>query len=43
MKKFSTKLRTLADLEVEMLDGVTENIHFKLPKQLKDFAAVAAQ
>ena len=37
------KLRTLADIEVEMLDGVTENIHFKLPKQLKDFAAVAAQ
>jgi 4-hydroxy-3-methylbut-2-enyl diphosphate reductase len=37
------KLRTLADIEVEMLDGVTENIHFKLPKQLKEFAAAAAQ
>ena len=37
------KLRTLTDIEVEMLDGVTENIHFKLPKQLKDFAAEAAQ
>jgi 4-hydroxy-3-methylbut-2-enyl diphosphate reductase len=37
------KLRTLADIQVEMLDGVTENIHFKLPKQLKEFAAAAAQ
>ena len=37
------KLRTLAAIEVEPLDGVTENIHFKLPKQLKDFAAEAAQ
>jgi 4-hydroxy-3-methylbut-2-enyl diphosphate reductase len=37
------KLRTLADIEVQMLDGVTENIHFKLPRQLKDFAAAAAQ
>ncbi len=37
------KLRTLADIQVEMLDGVTENIHFKLPRQLKDFAAAAAQ
>jgi 4-hydroxy-3-methylbut-2-enyl diphosphate reductase len=36
------KLRTLSDIEVEMLDGVTENIHFKLPKQLKDFATAAA-
>jgi len=37
------KLRTIADIQVQMLDGVTENIHFKLPRQLKDFAAVAAQ
>lgn len=37
------KLRTLDEIEIEALDGVTENIHFKLPKQLKDFAAVAAQ
>jgi len=37
------KLRTLADIEVQMLDGVTENIHFKLPRQLKDVAAAAAQ
>ena len=36
------KLRTLATIEVEMLDGVTENIHFKLPKQLKDFATATA-
>ena len=36
------KLRTLSDIEVEMLDGVTENIHFKLPKQLKDFATATA-
>jgi len=37
------KLRTLAEIEVVPLDGVTENIHFKLPKQLKDFAIAAAQ
>ena len=37
------KLRTLSDIEVEMLDGVTENIHFKLPRQLKDVAPAAAQ
>jgi 4-hydroxy-3-methylbut-2-enyl diphosphate reductase len=37
------KLRTLAEIEIEALDGVQENIHFKLPKQLKDVAAVAAQ
>ncbi len=37
------KLRTLADIQVEPLDGVTENIHFKLPKQLKEIAAAAAQ
>ncbi len=37
------KLRTMSDLEVQMLNGVTENIHFKLPKQLKDVAAAAAQ
>ncbi len=37
------KLRTLADIEVQMLGGVTENIHFKLPRQLKDVAAAAAQ
>jgi 4-hydroxy-3-methylbut-2-enyl diphosphate reductase len=43
VEELIAKLRTLADIEVEALDGVTENIHFKLPKQLKDFAAVAAQ
>ncbi|MBX7199871.1 MAG: 4-hydroxy-3-methylbut-2-enyl diphosphate reductase [Rhodospirillaceae bacterium] len=35
------KLRTLADIQVEMLDGVTENIHFKLPHQLRSVAAAA--
>ncbi len=35
------KLRTLDEIQVEMLDGVTENIHFKLPRQLKDIAAAA--
>ena len=35
------KLRTLADIQVEMLDGVTENIHFKLPHQLRSAAAAA--
>jgi 4-hydroxy-3-methylbut-2-enyl diphosphate reductase len=43
VEELIAKLRTLAEIEVEALDGVTENIHFKLPKQLKDFAAVAAQ
>lgn len=33
-----SKLRTLGDTEVQMLDGVTENIHFKLPRQLREFA-----
>ena len=37
------KLRTIADVQVEMLDGVTENIHFKLPRQLRDVATMAAQ
>lgn len=32
------KLRTLGEIEVELLDGVTENIHFKLPQQLRDMA-----
>ncbi len=35
------KLRTLAEIQVEMLDGVTENIHFKLPHQLRSVAAAA--
>ena len=43
VEELIAKLRTLAEIDVEMLDGVTENIHFKLPKQLKDVAAVAAQ
>ena len=37
------KLRTLGDVEVKMLDGVTENIHFKLPRQLREVAEAAAQ
>jgi 4-hydroxy-3-methylbut-2-enyl diphosphate reductase len=32
------KLRTIADVEVEQLGGVTENIVFKLPHQLRDVA-----
>ena len=32
-----SKLRTLGETEVEMLEGVTENIHFKLPRQLREF------
>jgi 4-hydroxy-3-methylbut-2-enyl diphosphate reductase len=35
------KLRTLADIQVEPLSGVTENIHFKLPPQLRQ-ATVSA-
>jgi 4-hydroxy-3-methylbut-2-enyl diphosphate reductase len=35
------KLRTIADVEVEHLDGVTENIVFKLPQQLRDVAAAS--
>ncbi len=37
-----SKLRALGETEVQMLDGVTENIHFKLPRQLRDFAKTAA-
>jgi len=32
------KLRTFGEVEVETLDGVTENILFKLPPQLRDMA-----
>lgn len=32
------KLRMIAEIEVELMDGVTENIHFKLPQQLRDMA-----
>ncbi len=32
------RLRTLGEVEVELLDGVTENIVFKLPQQLRDMA-----
>jgi 4-hydroxy-3-methylbut-2-enyl diphosphate reductase len=35
------KLRTIADVEVEHLDGVTENIVFKLPQQLRDVAVAS--
>ena len=37
------KLRTLGEVEVEMLNGVTENIHFKLPRQLREISEAAAQ
>lgn len=30
------KLRTIRDVEVETLDGVRENVHFKLPAELAD-------
>jgi 4-hydroxy-3-methylbut-2-enyl diphosphate reductase len=36
------KLRTLGDIEVEPLSGVTENIYFKLPPQLRSVVAGAA-
>ena len=36
------KLKTIADIQVEPLTGVTENIHFKLPPQLRHFVAGAA-
>ncbi|TAL01976.1 MAG: 4-hydroxy-3-methylbut-2-enyl diphosphate reductase [Rhodospirillaceae bacterium] len=36
------KLRTIADIQVEPMSGVTENIHFKLPPQLRHFVAGAA-
>jgi 4-hydroxy-3-methylbut-2-enyl diphosphate reductase len=36
------KLRTLADIQVEPMTGVTENIHFKLPVQLRENVAGAA-
>jgi 4-hydroxy-3-methylbut-2-enyl diphosphate reductase len=33
------RLRTLGEIEVERLNGVTENIHFKLPPQLRPVGA----
>jgi len=33
------KLKTIAEIQVEPMTGVTENIHFKLPPQLRHFAA----
>ena len=36
------RLKTLGEVHVERLSGVTENIHFKLPPQLRTFAAGAA-
>jgi 4-hydroxy-3-methylbut-2-enyl diphosphate reductase len=36
------KLRTLGDIHVEPMTGVTENIHFKLPPQLRPAVAGAA-
>ena len=36
------RLRTLGEVQVERLHGVTENIHFKLPPQLRALAAGAA-
>ena len=35
------KLRTIADVDVEHLDGVAENIVFKLPQQLRDVAVAS--
>jgi 4-hydroxy-3-methylbut-2-enyl diphosphate reductase len=32
------RLQTIGEVEVELMDGVTENIHFKLPAQLRDMA-----
>lgn len=32
------KLKTIGDIELEVMRGVTENIHFKLPPQLRDMA-----
>ncbi len=36
------RLRTLGEIKIERLNGVTENIHFKLPPQLRTLAAGAA-
>ena len=36
------KLKGFAEVHVEPLSGVTENIHFKLPRQLRDFVRGAA-
>ena len=36
------RLRMLGEIQVERLNGVTENIHFKLPPQLRSLAVGAA-
>ena len=33
------RLSDLAEIQVERLDGINENVQFKLPQQLRDFAA----
>ncbi len=38
VEELIAKLRTLGDVDLERLDGVTENIVFKLPHQLRDMA-----
>jgi 4-hydroxy-3-methylbut-2-enyl diphosphate reductase len=38
VEELIAKLRTLADVELERLEGVAENIVFKLPPQLRDMA-----
>ena len=42
MDELIARLKTLGEVHVERLSGVTENIHFKLPPQLRTFAAGAA-
>jgi 4-hydroxy-3-methylbut-2-en-1-yl diphosphate reductase len=38
VEELIARLRTIAEVEVELLDGVSENIVFKLPHQLRDMA-----
>jgi 4-hydroxy-3-methylbut-2-enyl diphosphate reductase len=42
VEELIAKLKTFAEVSVEPLSGVTENIHFKLPPQLRDFVRGAA-
>jgi 4-hydroxy-3-methylbut-2-enyl diphosphate reductase len=41
VEELIARLKTLGEVEVEPLTGVTENIHFKLPPQLRSFAGAA--
>ena len=39
VQELIARLRDFGDLELELLDGIKENVYFKLPEQLREVAA----